>query len=173
MMLFFIHFQSRDLDFSADCTSHPLVSLPHFITFIPCQSYLPHRHHLHRLPSTPMLIHHCATPLSHCNICLSFEMKRKGLPVGSRVAHPEGWLRLMPAIQLCWFTPRTHRGLGDYTVLCWRGRRADRQKWETGTEGGRERGRMKWMLWHMKPCGSSINSPFSCPRPCLYVHYFI
>lgn len=81
----------------------------------------------------------------------SFGMKRKCLPVGSQVAHPEGWLRLMPAIQLCWFTPRRPQGsVGDYTVLCWRGRgrqtkQAERVR-ELRTEMERER-QMSWGRW--------------------------
>lgn len=100
-------------------------------------------------------------------------MKRKCLPAGSQVAHPEGWLRLMPAIQLCRFTPRTHRGVGDYTVLCWRGRWADRQKRETGQEREREREEESDVMWQMKPCGSSISTPSSCPRPRLSLPHLI
>lgn len=135
---------------------HPLVSFPHSITFTRCQSCL--SRHLHRMPAHPPLCTpptptpHRAAPLSPCNICLSFGMKRKCLPVGSQVAHPEGWLRLMPVIQLCWFTPRTHRGVGDYTVLCWRGREADRQneregEWERENRGGGGGRRMSCGRW--------------------------
>lgn len=81
------------------------------------------------LPACPppsVLTPHHAVSHSPCNICLSFGMKRKCLPVGSQVVHPKGWLRLMPVIQLCWFTPHIYRGVGDYTVLCWREQEADR-----------------------------------------------
>lgn len=103
------------------------VSFPHSITLLPANltslTAIP--------PSSPACLPpppRRAAPLSPCNICLSFGMKRKCLPVGSQVAHPEGWLRLMPVIQLCWFTPRTHKGVGDYTVLCWRGRKRQTDK---------------------------------------------
>lgn len=110
---------------------HPLVSFPHSITSAPCQSCSLTTTFIACL-TTPL----CAAPIFPCNICLSFGMKRKCLPVGPQVAHPEGWLRLMPVIQLCWFTRRTHRGMGDYTVLCWRRREADRQKRQRGGSKG-------------------------------------
>lgn len=118
------------------------------ITFTPCQSH--QRHHLHcllaHLPlgSPPTN----ATSLPPCSVCLSLGMKRKCLPVGSQVAHPKGWLRLMSVIQLCWFTPHIHRGVGDYTVLCWRGREADR--WNRGWERERERWRVR--EWERDRC---------------------
>lgn len=108
------------------------------------------------LPTTPVIqpptpkLRRTLLP-SPRNICLS-EMKRKCLPAGSQVAHPGGWLRLMPVIQLCWFTPHTHRGAGDYTVLCWRrwGRQTKREREAKNgnrvkeTEGKR---RMSWDRW--------------------------
>lgn len=103
MALFSLVFKERELDFNADCTLHPLVSIPHTLSLL-----LPAN--LASLTTTTFIAclpPPCAHPTTvprrflPATICLSFEMKRKCLPVGSQVAHPEGWLRLMPAIQLC------------------------------------------------------------------------
>lgn len=43
-----------------------------------------------------------------------------------------------PAVLI--YSPHTHRGVGDYTVRCWRGREADRErKWKGESELGRGR----------------------------------
>lgn len=82
-------------------------------------------------PSLPQPLPWCAAlSLQHLSLIWNEEeMPPCGLTSGPSRGLPEidACLRLMPVIQLCWFTPRTHRGAGDYTALCWRGRKADRQ----------------------------------------------
>lgn len=66
-----------------------------------------------RRPLASYLAYHGTAPFSPCNICLSPEMKRKCLPAGLQVAHHEGGQRLIPVIQLCWFTPHIHTRVQD------------------------------------------------------------
>lgn len=65
------------------------------------------------VPSLPARPIAAPGPFSPCNICLSPEMKRQCFPVGLQVAHHEGGQRLIPVIQLCWFTPHIYMGVGD------------------------------------------------------------